>query len=32
MKFISIRELRSSTAKLRKDLKQTGELILTANG
>lgn len=32
MKFISIRELRSSTAKLRKNLKEGGEYILAANG
>jgi antitoxin (DNA-binding transcriptional repressor) of toxin-antitoxin stability system len=32
MKFISIRELRSSTAKLRKTLKEGREFILAANG
>jgi len=32
MKFITIRELRSSTARLRKDLQSEGEVVVTANG
>jgi len=32
MKFITIRELRSKTASLRKDLKTDREVVLTANG
>jgi antitoxin (DNA-binding transcriptional repressor) of toxin-antitoxin stability system len=32
MKFISIRDLRASTAKLRRDLKTDKEVIITANG
>jgi len=32
MKFISIRDLRSNTARLRKDLQTDREIIVTANG
>ena len=32
MKFISIRDLRSNTARLRKDLQTDREIIITANG
>jgi len=32
MKYISIRDLRSSTARLRKDLKTERDIIVTANG
>ncbi len=32
MKFVSIRELRSSTARLRKDLQKDREIVVTANG
>ena len=32
MKFVTIRELRSSTARLREDLKKNREIVLTANG
>ena len=32
MKFITIRDLRSNTAKLRKDLQTDRELVVTANG
>ena len=32
MKFITIRDLRSSTARLRKDLKTDREVVVTANG
>jgi len=32
MKFVTVRELRSKTAALRKDLDQEQEIILTANG
>ncbi len=32
MKFVTIRELRSKTAALRKDLEQDREIVLTANG
>ena len=32
MKFITIRDLRSSTARLRKDLKTDREIVVTANG
>ena len=32
MKFVSVRELRSKTAALRKDLEEEQEIVLTANG
>lgn len=32
MKFITIRDLRSRTAALRKDLKKGDEIVVTANG
>ncbi|HWT84006.1 MAG TPA: type II toxin-antitoxin system Phd/YefM family antitoxin [Candidatus Methylomirabilis sp.] len=32
MKFVTVRELRSKTATLRKDLDQDREIVLTANG
>lgn len=32
MKFVTVRELRSKTAALRKDLDQEQEIILTSNG
>ena len=32
MKFITIRDLRSNTARLRKDLQTDREIIVTANG
>ncbi len=32
MKFVTIRDLRSKTAAIRKDLEQEGEIVLTANG
>ena len=32
MKFITIRDLRSSTARLRKDLRTDREVVVTANG
>jgi antitoxin (DNA-binding transcriptional repressor) of toxin-antitoxin stability system len=32
MKFITIRDLRSNTARLRKDLRTENEIIVTANG
>ena len=32
MKFISIRDLRSNTARLRKDLEAEREVVVTANG
>jgi antitoxin (DNA-binding transcriptional repressor) of toxin-antitoxin stability system len=32
MKFVTVRELRSKTALLRKDLAKQEELVLTANG
>jgi antitoxin (DNA-binding transcriptional repressor) of toxin-antitoxin stability system len=32
MKFVTIRELRSKTASIRKDLAQEREIVLTANG
>ena len=32
MKFISIRDLRSNTARLRKDLQTEREIVVTANG
>jgi len=32
MKFITIRDLRSKTAAIRKDLEQEREIVLTANG
>ena len=32
MKFVTVRELRSKTASLRKDLDQDREIVLTANG
>jgi antitoxin (DNA-binding transcriptional repressor) of toxin-antitoxin stability system len=32
MKFVTIRELRSKTASVRKDLEQEREIVLTANG
>ena len=32
MKFVSIRELRSRMAAIRKDLEQEREIVLTANG
>ena len=32
MKFVTIRELRSKTATIRKDLDQEREIVLTANG
>jgi antitoxin (DNA-binding transcriptional repressor) of toxin-antitoxin stability system len=32
MKFLSIRDLRSKTAQLRKDLKADSEIVVTANG
>ncbi len=32
MKFVTIRELRSKTASIRKDLDQDREIVLTANG
>ncbi len=32
MKFVTIRELRSKTASIRRDLAQAREIVLTANG
>ena len=32
MKFISIRDLRENTARIRKDLDADGEVVVTANG
>ena len=32
MKFISIRDLRENTARIRKDLDEEGEVVVTANG
>ena len=32
MKFISIRNLRENTARIRKDLDKEGEVVVTANG
>lgn len=32
MKFITIRDLRSNTARLRKDLQTEREVVITANG
>lgn len=32
MKFVSVRELRSKTATIRRDLAQAREIVLTANG
>ena len=32
MKFISIRDLRENTARIRKDLDEEGEVVITANG
>jgi antitoxin (DNA-binding transcriptional repressor) of toxin-antitoxin stability system len=32
MKFVTIRDLRSKTAAIRKDLEQEQEIVLTANG
>ena len=32
MRFVTVRELRSKTASLRKDLDQDREIVLTANG
>lgn len=32
MKFVTIRELRSKTATIRKDLDEDREIVLTANG
>jgi antitoxin (DNA-binding transcriptional repressor) of toxin-antitoxin stability system len=32
MKFVTIRDLRGNTARLRKDLQQDREIVLTANG
>ena len=32
MKFVTVRELRSKTAALRKDLEEEREIVLTANG
>ena len=32
MKFITVRDLRNSTARLRKDLKIDREVVVTANG
>ena len=32
MKFVTVRELRSNTARLRKDLKKDREIVVTANG
>jgi antitoxin (DNA-binding transcriptional repressor) of toxin-antitoxin stability system len=32
MKFVTIRELRTKTATIRKDLTQEREIVLTANG
>ncbi len=32
MKFVTVRELRSKTAALRKDLEEDQEIVLTANG
>ena len=32
MKFVTIRDLRASTARLRKDLREDREIVLTANG
>ena len=32
MRFVTVRELRSKTATLRKDLDQDREIVLTANG
>ncbi len=32
MRFVTVRELRSKTATLRKDLEQDREIVLTANG
>ena len=32
MKFITIRDLRSKTAKIRKDLQDDREIVVTANG
>lgn len=32
MKFVSVRELRASTAQLREDLKKDREIVVTVNG
>ena len=32
MKFVTIRDLRANTASVRKDLREGGEIIVTANG
>ena len=32
MKFITVRDLRSNTARLRKDLKEDREIVVTASG
>ena len=32
MKFITIRELRGNTARIRRDLEAEGEVVITANG
>jgi len=32
MKFVTIRDLRGSTARLRRDLQEDREIVLTANG
>ena len=32
MKFITIRDLRANTARIRKDLETEGEVVITANG
>jgi len=32
MKFVSVRDLRTNTAQLRKELQAEGEIIVTANG
>ena len=32
MKFITIRDLRGNTARIRKDLEAEGEVVITANG
>ena len=32
MKFVTVRELRSKTATIRKDLAEAKEIVLTANG
>jgi antitoxin (DNA-binding transcriptional repressor) of toxin-antitoxin stability system len=32
MKFVTIRDLRGNTARLRRDLREDREIVLTANG